>query len=281
MDNISNKAIHFAQTASMKQKVYGHNKFQLQIQEANSTIERLNTDINEKNAEMNLFKNNIQQLNLQLQQKNIEIHLLNEKLQGTNDKYDMLYDDFNTFKQSRNDSDNIMEIEYANIINEKIILQDTVSQLTSSSHDLTSKYGDLKQKYQTTLDLMEQKDSTHKALLDIHESTTDELNLTKEINTRQISELDTLKQELQASRTENNSLKTKLSEKDACLKDLHKKFELEQQFFKNKKLNIQNDIQEVSVDNITPISDESIDNLTNNINRPIKVSHRGAKLSKR
>lgn len=280
--------IAFVSNASSKTRPYGHNKFQVQLQEANTKIEELQSIINEKTSELELFKDSMRTFHLQLQGKNIEISNLNNELNQHKTNLETITFDLNKLQLEKQNHENCSQEEQTTLHNENMELKSTLDNLHKTNHQNNDKYQDLKLKYQTTMDLLEKKNSDYNVLQDTHKHTLDELNLVRDINLTQEKEIDTLKKEIFQYHNELSILKTQLFEKDISLGELHKKLTLEQYRITDKMSKISNSSEPVSEDTelnleINSVVNESEQaNINTNLSRPIKVTtQRGVKISRR
>jgi chromosome segregation ATPase len=274
----------FVSNASSRSKSFGHNKFQIQLQDANNKIEELDTSIHEKNTELELFKNNMRDFHLQLQTKNTEISQLKEEVNSYKNNLELLTFDFNKL-QTNNQNDEVNLEKKHNILHdENLHLANTITLLNKTQNEMTEKYNDLKTKYQNTLELLEKKSNSHSTLLSTHNDNLNELNLLKELNLRQEKEIETIKQELFLSKNETSVLKTQLFEKDISLGQLHKKLALEKYTIRGKIIEQPTYTSPDTEQLLQTQEEQSLepDNLNTNYSRPVKITtQRGVKLSKR
>jgi len=277
----------FVSNASSKPRSYGHNKFQIQLQEANSKIDELQSIINDKSSELELFKNSMRTFHLQLQEKNIEISNLHNELNTYKTNIETITFDLNKLQLEKLNHENCSQEEQTELYNKNMELKSTIHNLNKNNNQITEKYQDLKVKYQTTLDLLEKKNTEYNLLQENHKHTLDELNLVKDINLTQQKEIDTLKQEIFQYHNELSILKTQLFEKDISLGELHKKLTLEKHRITGKRNEVEptqefeesQESQESQNNNIIE-SEPTIVN-TNSF-KSIKASaQRGVKLSRR
>lgn len=281
----------FVSNASSKSRSYGHNKFQLQLQEANSKIEELQNIINDKTSELELFKNSMRTFHLQLQEKNIEISNLNNEVNMYKTNLETITYDLNKLQLDKLNHENCNQEEQTKLHNETMELKSTIDNLNRINSQNMEKYQDLKLKYQTTLNLLEKKNNEYNSLEDTNRNTINEFNLIKEIKLTQEKEIETLKQEIFQYHNELSVLKTQLFEKDISLGELHKKLTLEKHRITGKRNDLDSlqsiqesqesqELQELSNDNTIIESDTVIVN--SNLSRPVKVTtQRGVKISRR
>lgn len=273
-DNLS-----FVSNASNRPKTYGHNKYQIQLQEANSKIEELNKIIEEKNEELELFKNNLRSFHLQLQEKTATIEKLSEELNTSQTSLETVTFDFNKLKTEKENTDTSSAENQEKLYNENMELKSTIQGLHKTNNDTVDKYNDLKVKYQTTLDLLEKKGNEYITLEDTNRNLVNELNLKSELNTSQMQEIDTLKQEIIQTRNELSVLKTQLFEKDIALGELNKKLALEKYRIRGKVLDTPI-VEEIQEDTIEQEDSEPV--ILQQAVRPVKLTtQRGVKLSRR
>jgi chromosome segregation ATPase len=272
MENDNNISETFVSNASTRTKSFGHNKFQIQLQDANSKIEELETILHDKNTELELLKNNMRDFHLQLQTKNTDISQLKEELNSYKNNLQTLTFDFNKLQINKDNNEVNLEEKHKTLNDENLHLANTIILLNKTQNDMTEKYNDLKSKYQTTLDLLEKKSNSHSILLSTHNDNLNELNLLKELNLKQEKEIETIKQQLFLSKNETSILTSKLFEKDISLGQLHKKLVLEKNTIRGKI------IEQPIYTPPNQLEDDSQDEDP----IPVKITNqRGIKLSKR
>jgi hypothetical protein len=270
----------FVSNASSRSKTFGHNKFQIQLQEANSNIESLEQIIKDKDGELELFKNNMRTFHLQLQEKNLEINQLKQDNKKYTGDIEILTFDLKKVSNDKDSDETTLKDKCSILHDENIHLLNTISQLHKTNNETVDKYNDLKLKYQTTLDLLEKKSQEFNLLTVKCDDTVNELNLLKELNLKQEKEIDTIKQELFQSKNETSILKTHLFEKDISLGELHKKLALEKYTIRGKIIEQPLQPEEVEIKEDTIELDTNEQDLQ--INRSVKVTQqRGVKLSRR
>lgn len=219
--------LSFVSNASNRPKSYGHNKYQLQLQEANDKIEQLNNIIKEKNDELELFKNNLRSFHMQLQDKNTTIDTLTNELNINKTSLETVTFDFNKLKLEKDNCDTSSAESHMKLYDENMELKSTIQSLHKTNNETVTKYNDLKVKYQTTLDLLEKKGSEYNSLEETNRNLSNELNLKSDLNMTQLSEIEILKEEVIQTRNELTLLKTQLYEKDIMIGELNKKMALE------------------------------------------------------
>lgn len=234
-DNIS-----FLSNASTKPKSYGHNKFQIQLQEANTQIESLENIIKDKDLELELFKNNMKTFHVQLQNKNSEINKLETDILTYKNHIDTLTLDLEKLSIDTKSNTYTLTEKHDTLCDENNNLLNTIEQLNKIRDESINKYNDIKSKYQITLDLLENKSQEIIILTSKYDNIHNELNLLKELNLKQEKDIDTIKQELFQTKNETSTLKTQLHEKDIYLGQLHKKLSLETYTIHGTKRNIDN-----------------------------------------
>lgn len=284
----------FASNASMKSKTIGHNKYQIKILEANSQIEELTKNLQDKNTEVEQLRCNINTSIMNLNEKDTIIQILSNKLDMTSTDLNNLMDDLHTFKLDAHN--NINSYEYNNniLINERDTLKSTINNLQSTNDELTLKYQDIKKKYQITLDLLEIKVQNNNELSDKIYNLTNELNIYKDNCSKQLSDITSLKQELLDLYDTNTALKSHVTQKDDYIGQLHKKLTCQkiklvktdnQSNGESNEEREEKSNEEGNRENNREGITENIDNNQTdvlNTNRQIKVSsNRGIKISKR
>jgi chromosome segregation ATPase len=272
----------FVSNASSRSKPLGHNKFQVQLLEANSKIESLEQIIKDKDSELELFKNNIRSFQLQFQEKNIEILQLKQNMNNYKNNLEIVTFDLNKLNVDKTSDETSLTNKCDNLHHENTHLLNTINQLHKTNNETLEKYNDLKSKYQITLDLLEKKSNEYTTVTSDYTDSVNELNLLKELNLKQEKDIETIKQQLFQSKNETSVLKSQLFEKDISLGELHKKLALERYTIRGKIIEQPVYIQEPEV--VGEILEEEpiieIDSVS--ANRQVKVTtQRGVKLSKR
>ena len=269
----------FVSNASSRSKPFGHNKFQVQLLEANSRIESLEQIIKDKDSELELFKNNIRSFQLQFQDKNIEILQLKQDMEKYKNNLEIVTFDLNKLNVDKTLDETSLTKKCDTLHHENIHLINTIAQLHKTNNETVEKYNDLKSKYQTTLDLLEKKSNEYTEVISNYTDSINELNLLKELNLKQEKDIETIKQELFQSKNETSVLKSQLYEKDISLGELHKKLALERYTIRGK---ILEPIYMPETEVVGDIQVEETIIEQDSVNRQVKVTtQRGVKLSKR
>lgn len=274
----------FVSNASSRSKSFGHNKFQVQLQEANSKIESLEQTIKDKDDELQLFKDNMRTFHIQLQDKNIELNQLKADVIKYQNNIDTLTYDLNKLSSDKTSDTTNLNERCTILHDENIHLFNTINQLHKHQGEINDKYNDLKMKYQTTLDLLEKKSQEFIVLSSKYDNICNELNLLKELNSKQEKDIDTVKQELFQSKNETSVLKTQLFEKDISLGELHKKLALEEKYLASRVKTIQIQSNQEEEQESTPEDSTNQEQREADIlqNRSVKITtQRGVKLSRR
>lgn len=232
--------IAFLSNASTKPKSYGHNKFQIQLQESNTKIESLENIIKDKDLELELFKNNMKTFHIQLQNKNLEINKLETDILTYKERINTLTLDLEKLSVDTKSNTYTLTEKHNTLCDENNNLLNTIEHLNKTQDESINKYNDIKSKYQITLDLLENKSQEIISLTTKYDNIYNELNLLKELNLKQEKDIDTIKQELFQTKNETSTLKTQLYEKDIYLGQLHKKLSLETYTIHGTKRNIDN-----------------------------------------
>jgi chromosome segregation ATPase len=273
----------FVSNASSRSKPFGHNKFQVQLLEANSKIESLEQNIKDKDSELELFKNNIRSFQLQFQEKNIEVLQLKQNMNNYKNNLDLVTFDLNKLNVDKTFDETSLTNKCDTLHDNNTHLLNTINQLHKTNNETLGKYNDLKSKYQTTLDLLEKKSNTYTTVMSDYTDSVNELNLLKELNLKQEKDIETIKQQVFQSKNETSVLKSQLFEKDILLGELHKKLALERYTIRGKIIEQPIYIPETDHLLIEDTQEEPIIEQDSVIaNRQVKVTtQRGVKLSKR
>lgn len=266
----------FILNASGHSKSFGHNKFQIQLQDSNCKIELLEQTIKDKDNELELFKNNIQTFQIQFQKQNIEILQLNKDIQDSNNHLETTTLDLHKLNMSKSLNDTSMENKCNGLHDENFQLLNSINQVHKTKNEIVDKYNDLKSKYQTTFDLLEKKSIELNGVLDNYKTSINELNLLKELNLKQRKNIETVKQEICQVHYETSFLKSQLSEKNILLGELNRKLSLEE-YTVGKILE-----PPIYIQDNQELLDNELKQEVTNTSRQVKITNqRGVKLSKR
>lgn len=215
-----NNQDNFIENFITKEKVFSHNKYQLQIKDLELNIQRIQQELLSKNDEIDLFKNNLTSLQL----KNQELNNLNLQLSNNYENHDIKLSEINDLNQilvenNFNSSSNI-NTTIEQLSNENNTFLITISQLQSDTNILSQKYDDLKQKYQSTLNIVEDKISYINLLNISNKNINNKINLYEELILTKDKEIDILKKSVLKTDNDNSELKTIIFEKDSHLRQL-------------------------------------------------------------
>lgn len=199
-DHVTN----FIDQANNTQKKFGHNKFQLQIDELQQEIEKWKLADREKDMKVNLFRKTIATLQSQLQEKSNTITTLEQSLA----------------EQSHSDSITQLQHNHQSILEENTLLKSQLSQtqleLDNQSHANLLLQQQVEQSEQTITQSMAENevlksklDQHHKELVAAREhitSLTDQLKMNTNLFDSTTNELQIVKQELAKLRSANEEL---------------------------------------------------------------------------
>lgn len=227
---------------------YGHNKYQIIIEDLNNTIHNLQKDIDDKSKEIDIFKENFISLQHSLKDSNDKITSLTTQLNNKNDEHNALI--------KKNNQDNLTNLTKIHEINKKY--QDTLNtlnQIQSENNTLSNnnnvsieKYNDLKHKYKDLLDNFESNNSQLQNLKNDYDNIKREYNLSLELNNNLSNEINFLKIELSSFESSKTSLQQLIYQKDDELRDLYTRI--------NQSPPIKDSIKNPSLN--TPISNRSL-----------------------
>jgi hypothetical protein len=289
---MNQESISFVRDHSIKPKVIGHNKFQIQLEELNDKFK--NTEENLINsqksnetlqAEIVLLKNENYKLQDTNSSLNNELIIVNTELKTLKQKYIDLEE---SMKISVNDKDNVNKT----IFLENLSLTNNLSSLLSENETINTKYSDIKLQYQTLLSNFIIKSDENINLTNTLNDTTTMCSLYKDTNLQLQTELDSINLEMDKLKKEILLQNTKLQEKDNIIGVLHFKY--------SKEFNVIDitDTEPTKINSLenekftTEINTEIPTDITTEITEPIKSiekelkgikisSNRGLKLSKR
>lgn len=217
-------SISFVREKSVKSKVIGHNKFQIQLEELNEkfkicqenlqTSQKLNetlqdeiTSLKNKNT---LNKNTNLELNNVLNNLNINISKLTQK-------YTFLED--STCIQINN-----LENDIKNINIENTKLTNLISDITLDKNSIYTKYNDIKSQYQTLLSNFVIKSNENIELQKLSSDISISNSLYKDTNFQLQTKLDSFILEFDKFNNDINRLHLQLQEKDNIIGILHFKY---------------------------------------------------------
>ena len=212
----------------------------------------------EKEDDIINLNNSIKSYKSQVDEKNKEIEELTKRINQYENNIRILKNDLIDLTSIKDKSESELKDKYDLLEQNKVILLNQMNNLNEQYIQINTNYSDIKVKYQTTIELLENKTKEYNLLSSSYDDINNQLNLIKEINNRHLKNSDMTQKELMEYVNENSSLKAELLEKNILLGELNKKLELETK----KQRGYENE------DNII-------------INKPIEKAIRGIKLSKR
>lgn len=259
---------NFIKSASSKEKVIGHNKYQLQIKDLQLNMERLENELNIKNNEINLIKENLSSLQLQNQELNIKNSELSNNVlklefesESTQVKIEQTTLHSSALVQQEDDNSTLLE--------ENSQFQIIISELQYNYDILSQKYSDLKQKYQSSLNTIEDNIFNINNLNTLIKTTDNKLKLHEELCTTKDNEIKTLKQAILKLNNDTSELKTIIFEKDSHLKQIVRNNHLRP----INNVGIERNISSVKINNTTVLQqDEKISsgNTITELNHPLR-----------
>lgn len=282
-------SISFVRDQSIKPKVIGHNKIQIQLEELNDKF---------KTSQQNLTIS--QQLNETLQAEIISLKnensthqdtnfKLNNDLLTINQKYDSLKQKYTELNDSTKNTITDMENVNKSIFLENLSLTNNLSDTLLEKETINTKYNDLKSQYQTLLSNFVIKSDENINLTNSLNDTTITNSLYKDTNLQLQTELDSINLEIDKLKKQILDQNTQLQEKDNIIGILHFKYSKEFNIVDITTENVENVIIENSEPYTEPITTEhvttepvtSIKSIEKEL-KGIKISsNRGLKLSKR
>lgn len=245
--------IEFFKNASLTNKSFGHNKYQLNIQELERQMEELNKVIKIKDDEVTLFKNNLKDLNYQIQEKDAKIINISDELTCKIIEVDNITSKYNDSVNDNNSYVIQCNIEQTCLVHDKIELQQNINDKNINIDEISSKYNELKVKYHDNLNLLEKRSSDIYRLNTLNINYVDELNLYKDMNVSKEKEIEIIKKELDNVHDKAFVLKTLLNDKDIFLKHLTKQYTYEKPI---NTVNTDNTINTVNTGNTSQNEDQ-------------------------
>ena len=270
--------IEFVKNASLTNKSFGHNKYQLKIQELEKQIEQFDEIIKIKDNDISLFKNNLKDLNYQIQEKNIKITNISVELKNKIIEISEITLKYNDLMI---DNDNYIikyNMEHTCLVHDKLELEQKIDDKNINIDEISLKYNELKFKYHDNLNLLEKRSSDIYKLNTLNTDYANQLGLYKDLNISKEKEIDIIKKELENTNNKAFTLKTLLNDKDIYLKHITKQYAYEKPT--NNTVTSQNTDTDTDTDNID--INQSENKIFNSKSAAIKMtSKRGVTLSKR
>ena len=221
-------SISFIRKESIKPKVIGHNKFQIQLKELNTKLKTTQQDFDIS-----------QQLNKNLQD---EILFLKKQQNLHQDIHSTLHNDFisvnkefDNLKQKYIDLDKSTKITIADFDNvnkkffiENLELTNTISQISLEKDSINSKYNEIKIQYKTLLSNFNIKSNENTNLTNLLNETSTMCSLYKDTNLKLQTDLDSINLEINKIQNHNytiqSQLQSQLQLKDNIIGILHFKY---------------------------------------------------------
>ena len=258
---MNQESISFVREQSIKPKIIGHNKFQIQLEEFNNKF---------KISEENLL--NSKKSNETLQDEIVFLKSENTTLQDThsalNNKLFTVNTELNTLKQKYTDLEesakiSITDMENVNktIFQEHLVLTNTISDTLLEKDSINTKYNDIKLQYQTLLSNFIIKSDENTNLTKTLNETITTCSLYKDTNLQLQTELDSINLEIDKLKGEILLQKTQLQEKDNIIGTLHFKYSKEFNVISittDKPSTIEN-VKLVSTQNLEPSTIENLE----------------------
>jgi chromosome segregation ATPase len=179
-----------------KAKKLGNNKFQSEIVDLNSKINVLNESIENKNNELQLFKDNFVSLQNEIQSKNAKISELSDESLKIFNENDNVHKQLHAINNMNSTLLTTLETEKQILLNHKIEDESIINQISNDKNDLLKNFNDIKLKYQDTLSKLQSKTTEYHDLENLNNTLLSELNLVKELNTTKEVEINSVRNEL-------------------------------------------------------------------------------------
>lgn len=201
------------------------NRYQHQINELNTKIEELNSQLYVKECENKLFKENINTTQIQLQEKSAMIVDLNEQLRVIKEEKTKIDEEWREkYVKLRGELED-MHIKHSELINEHDAVINSNSNNVEVNTSLQSRYDELVKKYDEMMNHFNTKTSERDNLTIQLGKLSQELNLKNDNITSLELNLNLIKQEMETVMNNNIILVKEITEKDTYLKDIASELE--------------------------------------------------------
>jgi len=227
MEGDENKTDHINQefVDGMNQKAETRklvpNKYQHQIHELTLKLEELDVQMNIKECENKLFKDNINTIQVQLQEKSNTINELNTIITTLNTEKDNKEKETTNLLSDANTKLANLQTMYDNLLNEHNNAITTQNQSVTDSSVMQTKYDELESKYNNMLKLYNDKVQDNNNMMAKFNKSQSELKL-KQSSIQEIEDtVSIIKHELETTMNNNIILAKEIVEKDNYLKQLN------------------------------------------------------------
>ena len=237
-----------------KAKKLGNNKFQSEIVDLNIKIDVLNESIENKNNELQLFKDNFVSLQNEIQNKNAKISELSDESLKMCNEHDNLHKQLHAINNMNSTLLTTLESEKQLLLNHKIEDESIINQISNDKNDLLKNFNDIKLKYQETLSKLQSKTTEYHDLENHNNTLLSDLNLVKELNTTKDVEINSVRNELLKLGDVILTLQQDIFDKNEYITNLNK--QSIPQFLTFNTRPIENPTEEVDVQKVqnTPLS---------------------------
>lgn len=209
----------FLEQANSKEKTFGHNKFQIEIENYKLKVESL-----EKELKTN--QTTIEQLNLSNSNQKTEFEKLHKTFEHTKQTYENRISNLNVqyenlkkqLQEKAKENDSIKErynLEYPKVTD----LYNDIDKLKNDLHDISINKDSLQENFNLLNEKYETQNKKLESLSDLNEQLTNELNLQKSISQSFEKEIDILKKENINNMHKIEELDLALEEKDDFVKN--------------------------------------------------------------
>ena len=260
---MNDKVIDFLLKVNSKGKKFEQNKYQLIIDDLHIDINDFKNEIENKNQEIELYKNNITSMQIELQKTMTDTCQL-EKLHDQNICNHKVYIEssdiilLNNNKTIKKMEEEILELSLSN--NKLSNLLETLSKdYTTSQKEL----GTISHQLKNTLFLLDSKLSMLDCINDKCKDAYQENSMFKEYNLKLENELSFIKIETNRYKNENSILRTNIFDKDIIIKKVNDQINI-----KNNHINDMKKVNKVDINNQSNQSNQS--NQINDI-KPKKI----------
>lgn len=267
----SEKSISFVRENSIKPKVIGHNKIQIQLEELHIKFQTSQKTLDISQQFNDTLQDEYTFLKTQNNKNQDQILTLNNELVYLNKELDILKQKYTYLEESTKNNIIDMENEKKTICLENISLSNTISDFVLEKDIINTKYIDIKTQYQTLLSNFVIKSDENIILTNLLNDKTITCSLYIDTNLQLQIELDSINLEMDKLKKEIIYQNTQLQEKDNIIGILHFKYSKE---YPNIDITIES--TEISEPTETIFTEH-----INSIENVPKGTYRGIKISKR
>lgn len=219
--------INFVKNATLTSKSIGHNKYQVEIKNLTENIKELTNFLTQKNFEIVNFKTTIEELQTNMQDIILNFTQTKEALEEKDKELQTLIAELKTLKETHLKEITTHQEKHESSLFENKTLVDKHEKLAEQVNTTIDKYNELKSKYQSSLQLLEERTTENSNKTTENTKIKEELYLQNDLNNSLKTQVETVINELGVSKNETAILRTLIHEKDTYLGQLQKKYAYE------------------------------------------------------